>query len=439
MTFTGLLVLASGFFLMTLAGTPVIARGVRGLLAGYAGVILTIGILVNMASGFALTTHSLTIPPMRDDLGISYTQVGLLITVAGAVRLAPSLIAGALAPRYGSRNLIGVGTILCGASMLLLGAAPNYFVALAATALMGLGSEIGLIPMMGLVAPWFSIRTRGLVSGVLSSGGSVAIITTGLVVPLLIGQSPVEGWRNTWFIFGGLVVICGITAQGFLRDRPEEASGIPLQSAPLDGPRPTWPLAVFKNPWVWLMSYLALWAGFVSGIFGTFFGAYLTNENGVSFSVAGQLFLLVGVLSVLSGILWGRVSDRLGRGPAFALAYLVQGIGYASFWLVPITTVFILGSILIGLTIRAGYTLCAAGSGDHVPVNLAATAFGMMAFGAGLGSTLSPIIAGTLADNIGIRWVFALGTGASLMGAVGALVLSTSRSLVQPMIAVPGD
>ena len=133
------------------------------------------------------------------------------------------------------------------------------------------------------------------------------------------------------------------------------------------------------------------------------------------------------------------MSDRLGRGPAFALAYLVQGIGYALFWLIPIMAVFIVGSVLIGLTIRAGYTLCAAGSGDHVSVNLATTAFGMMAFGASLGMTVSPIIAGAVADNIGMSWVFALGAGGSLMGIVGGLVLSTSRSSVQPVVAVPGD
>ena len=158
MIITGLLILASGFFLITLGGSPVVARGVRGLLGSYVGVVLTIGVMVNVASGFALTTHSLTIPPMRDDLGISYTQVGLLLTVSGAIRLAPSLLAAALAPRYGSRILIAAGTIVCGASMLLLGSAPNYLTALGATALMGLGSELGLIPMMGLVPAWFRIE-----------------------------------------------------------------------------------------------------------------------------------------------------------------------------------------------------------------------------------------------------------------------------------------
>jgi MFS family permease len=176
------------------------------------------------------------------------------------------------------------------------------------------------------------------------------------------------------------------------------------------------------------MSYLAIWAGFINGIFSTFFGAYLTNENNVSFSTAGQLFLLVGVLSIFSGILWGRASDRLGRGWAFALSFAVQGLGYATFWLIPVMEAFILGSIFIGLTLRAGYTLCAAGSGDYVPVNLATTAFAMMSVGAGLGATFSPIMA----------WREEVMVIPALMGIVGAVVLASSRASVQAAAAGAG-
>ena len=121
MTLVALLILASGILLLTLASTPVAVRRIRGLFFGtYAGVILVVGVFINLAAGFAETTHSLTIPSMRDDLGISYTQVGLIITVSGAIRVGGSLIPGALAPRYGSRYLIGAGTLVSGACMLRL-------------------------------------------------------------------------------------------------------------------------------------------------------------------------------------------------------------------------------------------------------------------------------------------------------------------------------
>ena len=221
MTFAAVLVLAAGFLLITLAGTPVAVHRIRALFFGtYAGVILAVGVFINLAADFAETTHSLTIPSMRGDLGISYTQVGLMITVSGAVRVGGSLIPGALAPRYGSRYLIGAGTLVSGACMLLLGYSPNYFTAIVATSLIRLGSEFALIPMMGLVAPWIEMQNRGLASGVLATGVGIAIIAAGLVVPLLVGQSPSDGWRNTWFIFGVLVLFIRVAALVFLSPNP---------------------------------------------------------------------------------------------------------------------------------------------------------------------------------------------------------------------------
>ena len=413
-------------------------------LRSYAGIILLVGVFVNLATGFVQSTHSLTIPSMRDSLGISYTQAGLMITTAGAVRMGAALAAGTLAPRYGSRYLIGAGTVATGMSMLLLGYSPSFLSALGAVSLMGLASGVALTPMMGLVAPWFQLRNRGLAAGLFASGGSLAIVVAALAVPWLIAQDPEAGWRHTWLIFGGLVLVIGASALVFLRDRPREPDRIQgiTQTATQVRPsasRGTWPLAVYKNPLVWLISYLGFCSGLASGVFSTFFGAFLTDEGGVSLAVVGQLLLLVGALSVVSGIVWGRVSDRLGRGQSFGLSFFFQGVGFALFWLIPVMPAFIIGSVLLGLTMRAAFTLCTAASGDYVPAHFASAAFALVSVMAGLGSTLSPIISGVIADTVGISWIFSLGVGASLIGVVGSGLLRPGRTSAARDAVAAGD
>ena len=86
---------------------------------------------------------------------------------------------------------------------------------------------------------------------------------------------------------------------------------------------------------------------------------------------------------------------------------------------------FILGSVLIRLTMRAAFALCAAASGDYVQAQFASAAFALVSVGAGLGSTLSPLMSGAIADRFDISLVFALGFGASLLGVAGAFFLST--------------
>ncbi len=400
-------------------------------LASYAGIILLVGILINLSAGFVQSTHSLTIPSMRDDLGISYTKAGLLITVAGAVRMGSAFSAGTLAPRYGSRYMIGIGTIVTGLSMLLLGIAPNFAVALVATAIMGLGSGFSLTPMIGMVAPWFALKNRGMVAGLNAAGGSIAIVVAGLVVPPLVSSNVEAGWRHTWFIFGVLVVVIGLVSLVFLRDRPVDPSRLAASGRPRNS-RGVWPLAVYKNPLVWMLAYLGFCSGVSTGVFNTFFGSFLNEDQGVSLATTGQLFLLVGILSIVCGILWGNISDRLDRSKAFGLSFLIQGIGLALFWLSPAMAAFILGSILIGLTMRAAFALCAAASGDYVQAQFASAAFALVSVGASLGSTLSPIMSGAIADNFDISLVFALGFGASMFGVFGALFLRKPASSPQP-------
>ena len=395
----------------------------------YTGVMLLTGILVNWGAGFTNFAHSLTLPSMELDLGISHTKAGLVITVMAMVRMGSTFIAGTLAPRYGSRFIIGIGTVGAGGAMILLGFAQTYPLVLLASGLMGLGSGTALTPMMGLLSRWFRADDRGLAAGLAATGGSLAFIFAGVVVPWLVGRDADEGWRHAWFFFGTLAVLIGTVSLVFLRERPKPGQG-PEQSAgqstgrePAGQTSGAWPMAAYKNPMVWLIAFLAFTSGWSQNIFTSFFGVYLSQENGVSLTTAGQLVVLIGVLSVTSGVAWGRLSDRTSRGQAFFFSFLLQGVAYILMAVLPGIGSFIIAAILLGLTLRATYTICAASSGDYVAVQFSAAAFGVMSVGAGLGSAVSPTVGGAIADNLSMNWTFAVASIGSAVGMAGSLVM----------------
>lgn len=200
---------------------------------------------------------------------------------------------------------------------------------------------------------------------------------------------------------------------------PPAAPARPVGAAPLR----SWPMEVYKNPAVWLVSFMAFCTGWGQGIFGAFFGLYLSQEQGISLGVVGQLVILIGVLSVVSGIMWGRLSDRIGRGSAFVISFLMQGVAFVMFAFFPGLAMFIAASALVGVTQRAGYTICAASSGDYVPPQYAATAFGIIAVMASLGGSISPTLGGLTADYIAMQWSFVLGLAGLLAGAAGGAAL----------------
>ena len=391
--------------------------------ASYAGVILLIGVLVNLTTSFLQYAPNLTLPAMQDSLSLSYTQAGMLVTGAWMLRVPCSFLAGILATRYDSRRLIGLSTLLAGVSMLLLGAATHFWMALGAMCLMGAATGMAIIPTMGMLGLWFDSRTRGLAAGLASAGGSSAFVVAGLVVPWFTAQYANLGWRYAWALFGAQTVLIGTVALRYVRDRrPEMSTPRSRPFAPVKGMQ--WPVEVYRNPLVWLMSFMVFCSGWSQGIFNTFLGTYLSEENGVDLAVVGRLLILIGVLSIGSGIVWGRISDWIGRSLAFLFVFLVQGVGLVLVWLNPMPGAFVVAAILIGLTHRATFTICAASAGDFVPPRLSSAAFALMSTGAGSGAMISPSIAGGLADATGsLQGAFAVALGGSLGGALGSALL----------------
>ena len=386
--------------------------------------MLLVAFLVNLATGFVQFGYSLTLPSMEETLHLSHTEAGLLITITAAIRMGGALASGTLAPRYGSRSMIVAGAVAVAISMVLLGFARSYGMALGSAVLMGVGGGVTLTPMMGLLSAWFRMRDRGLAAGLAASGGSIAFIMAGVVVPILTGANWEDGWRHSWQLFGGVVLVVAVVSLLFVRERPDEPIEMELHSGPA---RSAWPIEAFKHPAVWLITLVAFTSGWAQNLFTTFFGLYLTQENGISLATVGQLVILIGSLSIGSGVLWGWMSDKLGRGQAFAYSFMVQGGAFVLLAIAPGFVSFLVASTLMGVTLRATYTICAASSGDYVPVRFSAAAFALMSVGAGLGSTISPTIGGVVADHVAMKWVFWMATGGSVVGTLTAAYLQTRR------------
>ena len=382
----------------------------------YAAVILAVTLAVNLITSFSLYVQALTIPGMKSTFELSYTTVFVLVVALSISRVVSGLLSGAAASRYGGRWMVIASIFAQAVSMGLLGWSPNYWVALVAMVIVGVSSGAALTPMMGMLAPWFRVNDRGMAAGIAASGGSLAIIFTGIIVPPLTGVFGDEAWRYTWYVLAVTSVLIGIVCVSFIREVPN--AEVSAQRAPARRGPASWPMQVYTNPYVWLITGMAFCSGFVHGIFTASYGAYLEVEHGIDVAVVGALFMTIGVLSIGSGVGSGALSDKVGRGMAFGATFLIEAVCYALFWLMPELIFFIIASVLAGFALRSTYTICAAAAGDFVPAFMAPAAFGLMGMGAGIGSTISPAISGPIADATGtLQWSFAMASGFALVGA----------------------
>ena len=392
-------------------------RLLRTWLSNYATLILLVSVLVNVATQMSRNAYGLTLPSMRGSLDLSYSQAASLITALSICLIASSLVFGMLASRYGSRIIVGFATIATGVAMILLGSAGSFSMALAASGLIGLSAGACTTPVMGLLSTWFTSRHRGTVAGLAASGGGISFMIMGAVAPWLTGRNPEDGWRHTWYLLSLAVIAIGVLSLAFLRDSPRPPSG----SAPARG---VWPMAAYRSRLVWVITFLAFCSGWGFGIYTTFFAVYL-EEEGIGLAVSGRLWGLLGLLGIGSGVLWGGVSDRLGRRLGFLLSFVAYGTGCLVFWLTPVMAGFLASVVLVGISFRAAYTICAAAAGDYVGPRFSAAAFGLMGMGAGLGQATGPLIGGRVADATGtVGWVFVLAAGSAAVAVFGSTFLS---------------
>ncbi len=382
----------------------------------YGWVVIYMGLLTTIAAhGFGRMSYTIILPAMKDGLGFNYTQLGLLGTGNFIGYLTMAIIGGFLAAHFGTRIVITAALVLMGTTMILTGLAQSFGFAFFMRLLTGLGNGAAFVPAMALGSAWFTIKKRGFATGIVSAGIGAGTLISGLVVPPILSAFGNGGWRFSWYILGGAVLLISGIVYQFVRSNPQEKGLQQIgseksEAAPIDASTSTKSAApkgtdtvrrVIKMGSVWYLGVVYFFYGLSYIIYMVFFAAYLVKEMQLSQEWAGGLWALVGGLSIFCGVIWGKISDMLGRSRGAALAYLVLAISYIVYALIKVPFGFYLSAILFGLTAWSIPTIMAAAAGDFVGPRLAPAGLGFITLFFGIGQALGPALGGYLADASG--------------------------------------
>jgi MFS family permease len=396
----------------------------------YGWVVLAMGILVVFGSlGLARFGYTMVLPSMQEGLGIDNAQTGALATANLIGYLAMAVIGGVAAARYGPRVVIAAGLALAGAGMLLTGLADGFADAAAWRVLTGIGSGASNVPVMALLASWFATKRRGLASGIAVAGSALGLIFAGSLVPRVLSANADDGWRTCWFIFGGVTLLLAVGSFMLLRNRPAQLrlkpvgadSGDTIPDQRTEGLQ--WS-RVYRSVTVWHLGLVYVAFGFSYIIYMTFFTKHLIAEGGYSQARAGDLFMTMGWVSLVCGLLWGTVSDVIGRRRALIIVFLIHAVAFSLFALLPTPTGFTLSAVLFGLSAWSIPAIMAAACGDVLGPRLAPAALGLITLLFGIGQAVAPSVAGAMADASGsFVTALLLAAGVALLGALGAFFL----------------
>lgn len=396
----------------------------------YAWVIAFTGTLVTiLAHGFGRMSYSVILPSMKDGLALSYTQLGLIGTGNFIGYLSLAIIGGFLAARFGVRRVVLVSLIVIGISLFLTGFSDSFSFAFLMRFFAGAGNGSSYVPIMALPAAWFAAQKRGLATGIVSGGIGVGLFLSGIILPPIITFFGPGGWRYAWFFMGVAVFVLAFVCYAFLRNNPKE-KGLSMYGGEEEqkgGPKVTLFSAwkdVVREREIWKLGCVYFMYGFSYIIYLTFFVAYLTKEIGISPSTSGAIFAVLGVFSIFCGVVWGGISDVLGRRYGSMLAYITLAMSYFIFAYWKADTGFYLSAFIFGISAWSIPTIMAAAAGDAVGGRLAPAGLGFITLFFGVGQAFGPAIAGWIKDVTGtFTNAFILSAVVSLIGASGSLIL----------------
>ncbi|MBI4340199.1 MAG: MFS transporter [Chloroflexi bacterium] len=186
---------------------------------------LMLGLVWSLYACFGITTGTMPplVEPIINDLGLSYSQMGLVLGAWQLVYIGTAYPMGVLVDRIGVRRSLGIGILLVLLSLVLRGMATGFVTLFLAVALFGVGGPIISIGAPKVVAQWFRGNQRGLATGIYATGpvggAALALATAGSVVVPLTGT-----WRGISLVYGGVVLLVAIAWWLFSRDAPVEAA-----------------------------------------------------------------------------------------------------------------------------------------------------------------------------------------------------------------------
>jgi MFS family permease len=391
----------------------------------YGFIVLGLVILVVFSAlGLARFGYTSVLPAMQEALRLSNTQTGVLQSWNLVGYLVTVVFSGFLAARFGPRVVIAAGLLIVAAGMALTGLVPTFGAAGVGRFLAGVGGASSNVPAMALLSAWFGARRRGLASGAGVGGSSVALIVTGPLIPVILQRYGADGWRASWYVLAALTLLVFAAAALFLRNRPAEKGLRPIgeseverNSSPASAASALNWGSVYRSGQLWKLAGIYFGFGFSYIIYSTFFVRYLTGEAGYTRAGAGALWMQVGMISLVSGFLWGGVSDRWGRRAALLWVFGLQGASFLLFGLGREGWNIYLSAALFAVTAWSVPALMAALCGDWFGGRLAPAALGLITLVFGLGQALGPWLAGAIADA-----THSFGPAFQLAGAVALLV-----------------
>ena len=380
--------------------------------------------------------HSVLLAVMKDDLGLSGTQFGLLTTSGRVTSGATTMVAGYLGDRFANRSgiMLMISLGMMGVSYFLLGIAPNYWLMLAAMLLVGIGPSLYHSPAIASLSRKFPDKRSFAISWH-GTGGSVGefvgpILTGGLIHGVYFVAFE---WNEVLQISAGPALIFGLLIYLMMR-------GIPAGSTDTESLREYFAklFTMLRRRGMQMLVLTTALRSMGQGAMMAFLPVYLLEDQGISAIVIGLFMSSIQFIGILAQPTMGWLADKLGHKAVLVPCTAALGVLMIALKFSPTDVPLVFDIVVIEITvpgIQFGIIALAMGAflyalhaiyiaaAMDVAQGEAQSTVVSLIYGASLLGAFSPFIAGVIVDLGSNSDAFVYG-GAAVIAAAALLGLT---------------
>jgi MFS transporter, FSR family, fosmidomycin resistance protein len=359
----------------------------------------------------------LLLPFLAKDLGLSYSQVGLIISLRQLMSTVVNLPAGMVVDTLGKRSLfMSLALAWAAVPYLFIGLTSSYTVMLVSMGVVGIGNFLWHPAAITALSEMYPTR-RGYGLALHELGANLGDTLTPLAAGFLLAAF---NWRRTLLIIVAAGLLLTLVIMRMMLHIHRQ------RSAP--SPRTLTLTDYAKGLRVLLRNGRLMILAMVSGVramtqlgLSTFLPLYLLNELHVPAALMGLYLAVVQASGMVATPIAGTLSDRLGPKRVATAGMFTTSVVVLGFAALHLGAAFVAALALLGFFVYSMRPAIFRWAIGVVPREYEGTAVGILFTAQALLPTAMPLVGGYLADRYGLLSIFYVIAGTVLVANLALL------------------
>ncbi len=367
-------------------------------------------------------------PLLKDGFGVSYVELGLLMTVFNVVSGVTQAPAGFLVDRFGPGRLLIAGVVLEATAYLGMGLIGSYGAMLVLLCFAGLANSIYHPADYAILSAAVRPERMGRAFSLHTFAGFLGNAITPAAVVLAAGLFGWEAALVTAGLIGLASALLMIVNRGLLEITPSTVAKSAERTA-----KGSSMALLLSFPILMSFCFFVALAMSQSGL-SSFGPTAFVQMYGVGIETAGFLFTLFASGNAAGILAGGWIADRTSRHERVAIlgfvatAAVMLLIAFVPLPLAVLAPLLALAGILFGLIMPSRDMLVRAAA----PPDAMGRVFGFVSTGLNVGSAITPLAIGWVMDQGRPEWLFVVAAAFMAVSILTVLAVRPRRAVTSP-------